>query len=129
MKKYLPILIVVALVFTLGAVTVGSAFAAYDYGLSNLDSVEGLRQDTDINETIAVILQWALGFAGAVAVAFLVYGGFRYTTSAGNETLREQAKTIILYAILGLVIIIVAFVIISTVTGIFNAGTGSVLSN
>ncbi|MSU76399.1 hypothetical protein EXS54_02945 [Patescibacteria group bacterium] len=54
-------------------------------------------------------------FAGAVAVLFLIIGGFRYVVSTGNETQVAGAKNTILYAVLGLIIIFIAFVLVTLV--------------
>ncbi|OGE82383.1 MAG: hypothetical protein A3B10_02810 [Candidatus Doudnabacteria bacterium RIFCSPLOWO2_01_FULL_44_21] len=53
-----------------------------------------------------------LGVVGVLAVAFLIYGGFRYITSAGNEEQAESAKKIIQNSIIGLIIIILSYVIV-----------------
>ncbi|MEX1113126.1 MAG: hypothetical protein WED32_01575, partial [Patescibacteria group bacterium] len=50
-------------------------------------------------------------FAGAVAVLFLIIGGFRYVVSTGNPEQVDAARKTILYAILGLIIIFIAFVL------------------
>lgn len=58
------------------------------------------------------IVNALLIFAGAVAVLFLIIGGFRYVVSTGNPEQVEGAKKTILYAILGLIIIFVAYVLV-----------------
>ncbi len=47
-------------------------------------------------------------FAGAVAVAFIILGGYRYVTSQGNQDLVEKAKKTILYAVIGLILVFVS---------------------
>jgi hypothetical protein len=47
--------------------------------------------------------------AGIVAVVYVVIGGYRYTVSAGDSTAIVKAKDTILYAIVGLIIITLAF--------------------
>jgi len=63
------------------------------------------------------VVIWIMGFIGAIAVGFIVFGAIRYVTSAGNEKMVEEAKKIILYAIIGFVIAILAVVIIQIVGG------------
>lgn len=77
----------------------------------------GLPCETRASDLIIRIINIALGIAGLVAVLFLVIGGFRYITSAGNEETAEQAKKIITNAIIGIVVIILAFVIIRVISG------------
>lgn len=75
----------------------------------------GLPADTKLSEFILNIINIALGVAGLVAVLFLIIGGFRYITSAGNEEASEQAKKIILNAIIGIVVIILSFVVVRVI--------------
>ena len=47
--------------------------------------------------------------AGLIAVIFLVLGGIRYITSTGDSSRIKAAKDTILYAIIGLIVVILAF--------------------
>ncbi len=67
------------------------------------------------SSVIAGYLNIFLGIVGLVAVAFLIYGGFRYITSAGNDEAAESGKKIIQNSIIGLVIIILSYVIVTVV--------------
>ncbi len=57
---------------------------------------------------------------GAISVIMLVYGGFRYATSGGNQESVNAAKNTILYAIVGLVVAILGFAIVQWVVGALN---------
>src|SRR3989344_2245129 len=76
----------------------------------------GLPNDTSVSGFILKIINIALAVAGLIAVLFLIIGGFRYITSAGNEETAEQAKKIITNAIIGIVIIILSFVIVRVIS-------------
>ncbi len=54
---------------------------------------------------------------GAISVIMLIIGGIRYTISAGDSGNVTAAKNTILYAIVGLVIAILAFAIVNFVLG------------
>lgn len=56
---------------------------------------------------------------GAVSVLVLIYGGFQYVTSTGDKGRVENAKNTILYAIIGIVVAILAYAIVSFVIGAF----------
>jgi hypothetical protein len=63
---------------------------------------------------------------GAISVIMIIVGGLRYTTSGGNSTSVTGAKNTILYAIVGLIIAILAFAIVNYVlTTLSGAGVGS----
>ena len=58
---------------------------------------------------IANILAW---FGGAKAVIMIIYAGFVYVTSSGDDGKVKSAKNIILYSVVGLVVIVVARMIV-----------------
>ena len=62
--------------------------------------------------TIVNILLFVIG---AISVIMLIWGGIRYTTSAGNSASVTSAKNTIMYAIIGLVIAFLAFAVVNWV--------------
>ncbi|MEW6408020.1 MAG: pilin [Patescibacteria group bacterium] len=61
------------------------------------------------------IIPGLLGVIGAVAVVAIVWGGFTYVISRGNEEMTKEARAIITYAIIGLLLAIISWIIINTV--------------
>ena len=59
---------------------------------------------------------------GAICVIMLIWGGIRYTTSAGNSSSVTAAKNTIMYAIIGLVIAFLAYAIVNWVLGAITPG-------
>ncbi len=57
----------------------------------------------------------ALFVIGALAVIMLIYGGIRYTISAGDSKQVEAAKNTILYAIIGIIVALLAGAIVNFV--------------
>jgi len=82
----------------------------------------GLPCNDRVSDFIIRIINIGLGIAGLVAVLFLILGGFRYITSAGNEETAENAKKIITNAIIGIVVIILAFVIVRVISNALITG-------
>jgi len=62
---------------------------------------------------------------GAISVVMLIYGGFRYILSGGDAKKVTDAKNTILYAIIGLIISLLAYAIVNfiltSVIGVQNA--------
>lgn len=56
------------------------------------------------------IVKWIIGLIGIILVLLFIYGGVVYATSAGNEDRIETGKKIMMYAIIGVVIIAIAFI-------------------
>jgi len=63
----------------------------------------------------------ALFLLGAVSVLMLIYGGIRYTISGGDTAAVTSAKNTILYAIVGIVVALLAYAIVAFVIGSLGA--------
>ena len=75
----------------------------------------------DFRTLALTIVNFFLTFLGLIAVVMIIYGGFLYVTAAGNQEKIESAKKIIMYAIIGIVVILLSFAIVNTILG---AGSG-----
>jgi len=64
------------------------------------------------------VFSWIVGI---ISVIMIIYGGFRYITSGGNDSSVSGAKNTILYAIIGLVIVALAQVIVRFVINKFTS--------
>jgi len=69
------------------------------------------------NGQIEVLLQLVFTIAGVVAVIVIIIAGISYILSAGDPQKTAKAKNTILYALIGLVVAILANVIVSFVIG------------
>ena len=76
---------------------------------------------TGLRGIVLTIVNFFLTFLGLLAVVMIIYGGFLYVSSAGNEENVNKAKKILLYAVLGIVIIIVSFALVNTLLGAGSA--------
>lgn len=80
---------------------------------------------TNINGLIRLVINWLLAIAFGIAVLFLIIGGFWYITSAGNEETAEKGKNTIVNALIGIVVIILSYVIVSVVSNMVTSPTVS----
>ena len=74
----------------------------------------GCGTNTSIIQTIT---QLAFGSLATISLLFIVIGGLRYALSGGDSNAIASAKKTILYAVIGLVLGISVFVIISFIFG------------
>ncbi len=74
-------------------------------------------KDDSLNVVIKNVVNTMLFILGAVAVIVIIIGGFMYVTSAGDAGGVTKAKNTILYAIIGLVVALLAFAIVNWVVG------------
>lgn len=74
------------------------------------------------SDIVSIVLgnatQLAFSLAGAVAVLMFIYGGFHYITAYGNEQRATTGKNIMIWAVVGLVVIIAAKVIYAEIVGL-----------
>ena len=101
------------------------ASAAEAGGSTSASTGAGQAQPTgtpdDLKGQLTVVTNTLLLGSGFVSVVMLIIGGFRYVLSNGNEKSVTAAKDTILYAIIGVVIALLAFAIINFVLGTFAA--------
>ena len=67
----------------------------------------------DLGKIGLALVEILLRVGGMVAVAFVIYGGFKYITSQGEPDNTKNARQTILNAVIGLVIAILATAIVS----------------
>lgn len=66
---------------------------------------------------IKTVIQVLLIAAGVIAVIVIIVGGLRYMTSNGEQAQVKGAKDTILYAVIGLVVTVLAYAIVTWVVG------------
>jgi hypothetical protein len=72
-----------------------------------------------------LVVNLILGFSffliyvgGAVAVLFIILGGYKMVTASGNDTEYKNGRSMVINAVIGLVLIIVSVTIVSVVGSI-----------
>jgi len=81
----------------------------------------GIATISNLSCLFGNLVKYALGFVGIVLFVLLIVGGFKYITSGGDPKAVEGAKKTLTYAIAGLIIILLAFlilVLIQRITGV-----------
>ncbi len=88
--------------------------------LPNVNIPAPANQNTrfsSFSQLIGWIIQVAL-IAGGIAFLFmLIFGGIQYLSAAGNEENAKKANRTMLYAVIGLIIIAVAYAVARWVVG------------
>jgi hypothetical protein len=64
---------------------------------------------------ITMALRLAFGLAGGIALIIITIAGFKYVLSQGNPQETAKAKNTIIYALIGLIVCLFAFSIVSFV--------------
>lgn len=68
-------------------------------------------------EVIKGIINLLLTIAGIISVIMIIVGGIKYTTSGGDAKAITSGKDTLVYAVVGLVISIMAYAIVNFVLG------------
>lgn len=65
----------------------------------------------DLAATIADIIQIVLGLLGIIFIILIIYAGLMWMTSAGNDERISKAKRIMVAAVIGVAIVLAAYII------------------
>lgn len=84
------------------------------FAQEKITPIEGL----DLQTVFDSVVSWVAGIAGMIAIIYLIYGGVSYIT--GGAAGAENAKKIIINAIIGIIVILLAYTIVGAILGIFK---------
>ena len=98
--------------------------SATNDNIPNNTTITSCQENSDDNFSFLIkkIINIFSVVVGAVSVVMIIIGGFRYIISGGDSSGISGAKNTILYAIVGLVIVLFAQVIIRFVLTILTPG-------
>ncbi len=85
-----------------------------DWETSPIDSPQ------QVVDAIRTVMNWAWTIITIVVVIFLIYAGFLFVTAAGNDEQVSRAKTMIKYALIGIVVMILAGGIMGIMEGLLR---------
>lgn len=72
-----------------------------------------------IGKLLTDIIPIILGFAGFITVIVIVISGIQFITSSGNPEAAGAAKNRLTFAIIGFVVILLAFAILQIINSVF----------
>jgi hypothetical protein len=119
MNKFTSFVLVLVMFIALANVTMaaGAAGGGLQGGFASASYSSYMDTTNSPFVLIGNVLQSVLTLMGAVAVIMIIYAGVTISASRGNEEAVKKGKKMITYAIMGLIIIIVSWSIVSWVTG------------
>lgn len=99
----------------------GQAFAAQ--GACPTNSFAGLCLTADqLGPVVGSFITLAFVVVGLVALAFLIYGGFKWLISEGDKTNVEAARNHIVAAIIGLIVIFLSYLVVNLLLSFVTGG-------
>jgi hypothetical protein len=114
-------------VLCLLAYVIISAIAHYvklNPNISETGPIQNPILDTDtFGALLTNMIKGFMGLAGLLAVLMILFSGFRYITAQGNDEQTAQAKTGLQWAVIGLAIAILGYVIVVATAKLFTTVT------
>lgn len=114
-KHLLALLAVPALVVSVSAAPVFADNLSITDGVKSAKGEEQPANLFGAGGVFQTITNVLLFIIGAVSVIMLIIGGVRYTVSQGDSAAVTSAKNTILYAIIGLIVAILAYAVVNFV--------------
>jgi hypothetical protein len=78
-----------------------------------------------VPQIIGAIIGWASGLAGALFMLYLIWGGIEWMTAAGSPDRLKSGQKKILYAIFGIVIVVLSYFLVDAIIGLTNIPPGT----
>ncbi len=76
----------------------------------------GITGESDLGDLILKYVNFVLPYLALAAFVGFIYAGFMYVTAYGNDEQVQKSKKIIIYAIVGLVLVILSYSIVQLFT-------------
>lgn len=76
--------------------------------------------ERNVSRIIGSLIRWVLGLVGALFFAMFVYGGFMYIIAGENAKSAETGQKTLINAVIGLFIVVGAYVVLGWLLGIFE---------
>ena len=115
MKKYALFILVFAFAFSLASVAFAqdavptSGILPTGFSLDNPGEVGAIQDQAGLVAVVVRLIQWIAWIVGLLAVLMGLYAGILFITAGGDAAKIEKARGILLYAIVGIVVAIIAF--------------------
>ncbi len=86
-----------------------------------------IQRIEDIYALIEKVALWFQAFFFIIAAIFIILAAFSYLTSGGEKEKLAEAKNRLIYAVIAIVVAMLAFVLKTVVRNFLGTGTGIVL--
>ena len=132
MKKILGYLLFTCLIFSFLSINV----QAQDFFKESLNSIQEVGNKSglptsystdpriDLLDRVIMAIRYLFGFIGVILVIIIIYGGFRWMTAGGNQEQIKEAQNWIKNGVIGVIIIIMSYAIVTFVVNMIAASAG-----
>ncbi|MBU2236326.1 pilin [Patescibacteria group bacterium] len=104
--------VVTILLISLGVVLIPQiAFAKIELNIP----IGGVTSVDDLGEYIRIFYEFFVTSAGVLAAVMMVIGGYKWVTAAGNASMIDGAKELVMSAVMGLVLALTSYLILNAI--------------
>jgi len=83
----------------------------------------GTVSEATVTDLIGKVASVIVGTAGSFGLLMFTYGGFMMLSSAGNTERLNQGKQILIWAVIGILAIMLSYLVIRLIIQAFSGGT------
>lgn len=95
----------------------------YEYGSGQEQSSVEYSSVKDPRVLVGTILNSVLGIVGSITLVMIVIGGLMYLLARGNSDKITKARAIMIWAAIGLLVVIGSYFLVNTVFNLATTGT------
>jgi len=101
---------------------VGTAQAQFDFfkAITPVPTSPGSDSKMVFSNIVAYVMTWVLGIVAIIAFVYLIISGVNYITAGGDAEKATKARTGILNAIIGIVVVVLAYFILRFAANLGN---------
>lgn len=93
---------------------------------TDADSIKpDAAQDGDLRTSFINIINYLLAFLGLVLLVIIIYAGVLIIMSDGEEDAITKGRKMIMYALIGVAIIVLSYTIVNFITDVAQSGQGN----
>lgn len=89
-----------------------------EYGGRFADTVSGLPKFCNATDMLQFLINTILGLVGGITMILIIFGGYRYITASGNQEQAEKGKQTVIWAAIGLGVVLMSAAIINIVINV-----------
>ena len=97
----------------------GDDISDIEFGIGKIEeklAPTGVTAEGDVGNLILKYVNFALPFLALAAFVGFIYAGFLYVTAYGNDEQIQKSKKVIIYAVVGLILVILSYSIVQLFT-------------
>jgi len=94
-----------------------SGLPSGNFELPDADEFDTIGKNTNARSFIVKLVDFFLTFVGIIGVVAVIFAGFLWIASGGDDGMHEKAKKIVMFVAIGIIVILVSYAFVNTLIG------------